>query len=128
SGNGQCLRIDNNILEMGACGDAPEWQITTRNEIRLSSNPALCVQLDANGNAFVGTCRPVSAADAQTLVLTSNGQIRAWNATCLQGHGTQVGATQCVGAPEDSASNPLRIPAADQNWTLLFSDPSLISS
>lgn len=123
---GQCLRIDNNILRTGNCSDAPEWQITTRNEIKLSSDPTQCIQLSSSNTFFVGTCLPVSAAEAQTLVLTSNGQIRARNATCLQGAGTQIWATLCLGILENS--NPLRLPTFAQNWTLLFSDPSLIST
>src|SRR4029079_2832446 len=49
NGANQCLRLDGSNLHTGGCSNAPEWEITTRNEIRLASNRSRCVMLGRGG-------------------------------------------------------------------------------
>lgn len=127
NGADQCIRLDGALLHTGACTNAPEWEITTRNEIRLASNSSRCVILDARGAATVRSCLKANDSERQTLVLTSNGQIRTLGAGCLSGNSGSVRAVSCTGVLDEN-QNPLREAPQPENWTLLLSDPRLIST
>ncbi|HET7500021.1 MAG TPA: hypothetical protein VFK02_03435 [Kofleriaceae bacterium] len=126
---GQCLTVTASGLRTGACNGAPEWQITPRSEIRLASDPTQCVMLGNPGDdlARLDICRAPADAEPQSLVLTSNGQIRARGAGCLDGTDQGLQAAACIGLL-DAGGHPLRRPVETQDWTLLFSEPHLIST
>jgi hypothetical protein len=119
TGEGLCLRSD---LTLGACASAPEWTLTPRAQIKLGTS---CLGLTASNGAQLGSC---TYSEATSLVLTSNGQIRARGATCLQADASGGTRAEICQGVLDLAGAPRRAPIMAQNFTLLFSDPILVTT
>jgi hypothetical protein len=119
NGLDQCLRAN---ATMGPCADAPEWTLTRRNEIRSNRS---CLALGRRSEV----ARPVACspqAERKTLVLTSNGQVRVRGAKCLEADGAGVRAADC--AKLVVGGTPLRRPTPTQDFTLLLSEPVLVTT
>jgi hypothetical protein len=116
------------VLTLVDCSQAPEWLLNTRNEIHLAAQPTSCVALgSADDFLHLSPCSGIADGERKTFLVTSDGQIRARGASCVDGNGGAVKVTACAELMKD-AQTPWRAPTQAQDWTLIFSPPRLLST
>ncbi len=116
----RCLRRSGAALTVGACDDAPAWVLTTRHQLQPADDPSLCVEVSATNLASLRACAPPAQAEPQTFVWTSTGQLRAKDATCVQGDADVVRAVACD-KRVDANGDPSGRALAGQEWS--FTQP-----